>query len=142
MATPKTLLTELYWSFFQRFENQQEFEAELITYNTRLLKAKPKLEKIVFPEPKIVIQFLNYQDAEDDDPDYDEEQQILLETNNPKGFTLSELMFKINNSVVENEEENIDISEQDSVFFEGLEYLTDDDPNFPQTKVYFMILGS
>ncbi|MBC8884054.1 hypothetical protein H9X57_14080 [Flavobacterium piscinae] len=100
------------------------------------------MDRIIYPENKIVIQFMVYQDSDDNESDYDEERQILLETNNISGFTISELMFQINNKVVENEEDNIDISEQDAVFFEGLEYLTDDDPDYTQTKVYYMILGS
>lgn len=142
MSTPTELLMDLYWSFHSRYESQETFDKELTEYNTRLLKPKPKLDKMVFSESKIVIQFMAYQDLDDNDPDYEDERQILIETTNPKGFTLGELMFKINNKVVENKDENIDISEQDAVFFEGLEYLTDDDPDFPQTKVYYMILGS
>lgn len=142
MSAPSELLLDLYWSFHQKYDTQESFNKELTEYNTRLLKPKPKLDKIVFPEQKIVIQFMAYQDIDDEDEDYDDEKQILLETTNAKGFTLSELMYKINNKVVENEEDNIDISEQDACFFEGLEYLTDDDPDFPQTKVYYMILGS
>uniref|UniRef100_UPI004049CBA5 hypothetical protein n=1 Tax=Flavobacterium sp. TaxID=239 RepID=UPI004049CBA5 len=142
MDAPKEILKELYWSFYQTFSDKEEFEKELIEYNTRLLKPKPQLNRIIYPENKIVIQFMVYQDSDDNESDYDEERQIFLETNNINGFTLSELMYQINNKVVENGEENIDISEQDAVFFEGLEYLTDDDPDYPQTKVYYMILGS
>lgn len=142
MDAPKEILKELYWSFYQVFSDKEKFEKELIEYNTRLLKPKPKLDRIIYPENKIVIQFMIYQDSDDNESDYDEERQILLETNNISGFTISELMFQINNKVVENEEDNIDISNQDAVFFEGLEYLTDDDPDYPQTNVYYMILGS
>lgn len=142
MDIPKQLLTELYWSFHLKYADQESFNEALTVYNTRLLKRKPALKKIVFPEKKIVIQFNAYEDANSNNKDYDEENQILIETENNKGFTLGELMFKINNQVVENTALNIDISEQDACFFEGLEYLTDDDPDFPQTKVYFMILGS
>lgn len=142
MDAPKEILKELYWSFYQVFSDKEKFEKELIEYNTRLLKPKPKLDRIIYPENKIVIQFMVYQDSDDNESDYDEERQILLETNDISGFTISELMYQINNKVVENEEDNIDISDQDAVFFEGLEYLTDDDPDYPQTKVYYMILGS
>lgn len=139
MATaPTEILKELYWSFHLAYPNQNEFNKELTEYNTRLLKPKPKLDKIVFSEKKIVIQFLAYQEIDDNNSDYDEEKQILIETDNPKGFTLSELMYKINNKIIN----DYNIDEQDAVFFEGLEYLTDDDPDYPQTKVYFMILGS
>lgn len=142
METPVSMLKDLYWSFFKKFDDKTEFEKELTEYNTRLLKPKPKLDKIVFQESKIVIQFLAQQDEEDDNEDYEEEQQILLETTNPQGFTLSELMYQINNQVIENETLGIDISEQDACFFEGLEYLGDEDPDYPQVKVYFMLLGS
>lgn len=142
MSAPSELLLDLYWSFHQKYDTQESFNKELTEYNTRLLKPKPKLDKIVFPEQKVVIQFMAYQNIDDEDEDYDDERQILLETNNSKGFTLAELMYKINQKVVENTEDNIDISEQDACFFEGLEYLTDDDPDFPQVKVYYMILGS
>lgn len=137
-TTPKEMLKDLYWSFHAKYDNQTAFNESLLEYNTRLLKPKPKLEKIVFEETKIAVLFLAYEESADDEL----EKIIVLETTNPKGFTLSELMFSINNKVVENPTDGIDISEQDAIFFEGLEYLTDDIPGYPQTKVYYMILGS
>ena len=137
MSTPNELLKDLYWSFRERFPDKASFEAELTHYNTRLLKPAPQMDKIVFPEQKIVIQY-HWTPFEDEE---DEDKQILLETDNPEGFTLGELMFKINNTGI-TEEEEYDLSDQDAHFFEGLEYLTDDDPDYPQTKVYYMILGS
>lgn len=142
MATPVSMLKDLYWSFFQKFDNKTEFEKELTDYNTRLLKSKPKLDQIIFPETKIVIQFNYAQDMDDEDEDYEEERQVLLETTNTQGFTLSELMFELNNQIVENEDLGIDVSEQDACFFEGFEYLGDEDPDYPQVKVFFMLLGS
>ncbi len=138
MSTPKELLKELYWSFREHYQDQQSFENDLTTYNTRLSKPAPKLDEIVFSEQKIVIQYLF---LEDDFIEDEEDKQILIETDNPNGFTLSDLMYKINNTVV-TEDDSFDLSDQDAHFFEGLEYLTDDDPDYPQTKVYYMILGS
>ena len=142
MATPISMLKDLYWSFFQKFDNQTDFEKELVAYNANIRKPKPKLNDIVFSETKIVVQFNYAQDADDEDEEYEEERQILLETSNALGFTLSELMYMVNNKVVENEADGIDVSEQDACFFEGFEYLGDEDPDYPQIKVYFMILGS
>ena len=137
MSIPKELLKDLYWSFRARFADKASFEEELMHYNARLSKY-PQLDKIVFPEQKIVIQ---YQWIPFDDEN-DEDRYIFLETENAKGFTLSELMFKINNTAITENENDFDLSDQDAHFFEGLEYVTDDDPEYPQTKVYFMILGS
>jgi hypothetical protein len=128
------ILTNLYWAFFQVFSDKDSFNEELVIYNTRILKPKPQLDKIVIKEQKVVIQFMIFIADDEDEVD----QQILLETTNSAGFTLSELMYQINNKVIS----EYKLNEQDSVFFEGLEYLTDDEPNYPQTKVYYMILGS
>lgn len=141
MSTPKELLKELYWSFRERYQDQQSFENDLTTYNTRLLKPAPNLDEIIFSEQKIVIQYLWIPFIGEDFIEDEEDKQILLETENENGFTLSELMFKINNTAI-TEDERYDLSDQDAHFFEGLEYLTDDDPDYPQTKVYYMILGS
>lgn len=151
MNTPKELLKDLYWSFRERYTDQSSFEEALTAYNARLLEPVSKLDEIVFPEQKMVIQhlwipFIDEEDEEDEDFDEDfeedeEDRYFLIETENKNGFTLGELMYKINNTGITDGEE-YDLSDQDAHFFEGLEYLTDDDPDYPQTKVYYMILGS
>lgn len=141
MSTPKELLKDLYWSFRERYADQSSFEADLTAYNTRLLKPAPKLDEIVFPEQKMVIQHLWIPFIDEDFEEDEEDKYFLIETENENGFTLGELMYKINNTGI-TEDKDYDLSDQDAHFFEGLEYLTDDDPEFPQTKVYFMILGS
>ncbi len=141
MNTPKELLKDLYWSFRERYADQQSFEADLTEYNTRLLKPAPKLNEIVFPEQKMAIQHLWIPFIDEDFEEDEEDKYFLIETENEEGFTLGELMYKINNTGI-TEGKDYDLSDQDAHFFEGLEYLTDDDPKFPQTKVYYMILGS
>jgi hypothetical protein len=141
MTTPKELLKDLYWSFIERYADQESFEAELTAYNTRLLKPAPKLNKIVFSEKRMVIQHLWIPFIGEDFEEDQEDKYFVIETENENGFTLGELMYKINNTGITQGDE-YDLSDQDYHFFEGLEYLTDDDPDYPQTKVYYMILGS
>jgi hypothetical protein len=148
MENPKTMLDDLSWSFTEIFDDRAQFEAELAERNSL---EESDLETIVFPEQQISILFLlkeDLEDMDDDDEDEDEEdeddgeeeRQILLKTENPNGFTLGELMYLIHTRVVENFEENIDLSVQDACFFEGLTYLSVDEND--GSKIYHMTLGS
>jgi len=143
MSAPQKIADKVYWSFFEYYDTKEEFEKDFIAYNKEMAefsssskKIPFELDDIVFDEQKMVVQFI----LRDEREQYDK--QILLETTNPEGFTMSEMMYQINNKTIKDNEEGYDLSEQDMHFFEGLEYLTDDDPDYPQTKVYFMVLGS
>jgi len=141
MSRPKQMLKDVYWCFYQTFATQGEFTKALRKYHKDILQKTPKLTDIVFGEQKIIIQFLLNPSEAQENTNYQEDRQIEITTENPLGFTTSNLLYKINNAVIENEE-GYNLSEEDMHFFEGLQYLTDDDPEYPQTKVYFMILGS
>ncbi len=141
MPTSKQLMKDVYWSFYQTFLTQGEFTKALRKYHKDILQKTPKLTNIVFGEQKIVIQFLLNLTTEQENTDYQEDKQVEIIATNPRGFTTSELLYKINNAVIENEK-GFNLAEEDAHFFEGLQYLTNDDPEYPQTKVYFMILGS
>ncbi|ARN77802.1 hypothetical protein BST97_07200 [Nonlabens spongiae] len=160
MDLPKELLQNVYWAFYQKFETQEEFEAALIKYNDIPSKRLPPLDRIMLPVQKVVIQYpwvsLDEEEDEDDDIDWDsladddprweideEDKQFVIDTINPAGFTLGELMYKINQGAcTPMNGSSYDLSDQDHHFFEGLEFLTDDDPDFPGVPVYYMILGS
>ncbi|MGB5981098.1 MAG: hypothetical protein WBG46_03035 [Nonlabens sp.] len=144
MNLPKELLNDLYWAFYQKFESQEEFQEELIKYNDVPSRRLPPLDRIAIPVQKVVIQYLwiPMVDEEDSEED-DEDRQFVITTENPIGFTIVELMFRINQGACTSTKgSNYDVSDQDHHFFEGLEYLTDDDPDFPNVPVYYMILGS
>ena len=141
MPTPKQMLREVYWSFYQTFASRNEFTKALRKYHKDILQKTPNLTNIVFNEQEIVIQFLLNPTDQQENADYQEDRQLKITTQNPQGFKTSELLYKINNAVIENDK-GFNLAEEDAHFFEGLQYLTDDDPAYPQTKVYFMILGS
>ncbi|MGB3590686.1 MAG: hypothetical protein WBA16_03285 [Nonlabens sp.] len=144
MALQQELLKNVYWAFYQKFDSQEEFEEALIEYNDTPTRRLPQLDKIVLPVPKVVIQYLWVPMMDEEDTvDEDEDRQYVIETDNPGGFTVGEFMYLINQGACtpQNNSE-YDLSDQDHHFFEGLEYLTADDPDYPGLPVYYMILGS
>ncbi len=144
MSLPQELLSNVYWAFYQPFDTQEAFEEALIEYNDTPTRRLPALDKIVLPIQSVAIQYLRefFIDEEDSEDD-DEDRQFKLTTDNAAGFTLGELMYKINQAACTPQEgSQYDVSDQDAHFFEGLEYLTDDDPDYPGVPVYYMILGS
>jgi len=132
MSYPKFLLKDLYWSFAEGVISDEEaFVNRFETYHKSILKAKKMpfdWNAIAFDFPKIDIQFLKYNEEEED---YDEPSEILT-SNNEKNFTFKELLFKIHQecAVLEND---------DRCYFEGLMYSGSEEDGVP---TYFVITGS
>jgi hypothetical protein len=144
MTLPQELLSTVYWAFYERFDTQEQFQAALLEYNDPVFRKLPPLDRIALPVQKVVIQYLWIPMIdEDDSEDDDEDRQFVIETDHPAGFTVIELMYKINQGACTPlKGSQYDASDQDAHFFEGLEFLTDDDPDHPGIPVYYMILGS
>lgn len=133
MEYPKELLRDIYWSFSQgAYSSQSEFLDALKTYYKAITGNKLTLnfEDVIFDYPKIVLQYVKY--TEDDV----EEPQVLLDADNGQNFRLAELLYKANNDV------GVNLENDDNCYFEGLTFATEDDPDFPAIPVYFLDTGS
>ena len=132
MSYPKNLLKELYWTFsFGVIADESEFVSRFESYHKEISSAKKmpfKWSDIAFDFPKIEIQYLKYNEAEED---YDEPTKIL-EANNNKNFSYQELLFKIH-------QECSVLEDDDRCYFEGLIYSDSEEDGVP---TYFVITGS
>jgi len=136
MNYPKYLLEDIRWSFFfDPFDTQEEFEAELTDYYREVFEKNVpiKFNKKIFDHSEIAVQYMIYPEDEDDE---EKEISFKLTANNDKYFTFGELLYKIHNRVC------ADLEHEDNHFFEGLQYAGDDDPDYPQVPFYFLLLGS
>ena len=137
MNFPEQILTEIPWSFYGTvYSSIDDFKTELLeefkNYKPEDLPAE--LFEVVLNVPVVVIQYMIY--AEDDE-DEEDEPQVLIKASNGSSFTGLELLFLINNAVTKA------LEDEDNLFFEGLTFATDDDPEFPDgTPVYFLETGS
>lgn len=135
MEYPEELLRDIYWAFSNgQFGNEADFKEELKTYHKAIAgKAlSVQLDDTILDHPKVVIQYMKYND---DEEDYDEPQEIF-EADNGKSFKTGELLFKINETI------GLELEEEDNRFFEGLTFGTEDDPDFPKIPVYFLDTGT
>jgi hypothetical protein len=134
MNFPKNILKDVYWSFSEGPIADADAFAEAIgIYYKNFYKRKLnfKWKDIAFNHPSINIQYLKYNEAEED---YDEP-DFTLTADNGKHFTFKELFFKIHQACG-----NVDALENDQrCYFEGLLYSESIENNVP---VYFMITGS
>jgi hypothetical protein len=131
MKYPKFLLKDLFWSFSEGvIDNQATFVKQFENYhkNIALAKSMPfKWTDVVFDFPKIEIQYLKYNEEEED---YDEPSKILIAENNTN-FSYQELLFKIH-------QECVVLEDDDRCYFEGLMF-SDNTEDIP---TYFVITGS
>lgn len=133
MEYPKVLLRNIYWAFSEGpIENQENFINRLTSYHEQIsgVKLPMGLDKIIFDYPKIVLQYVKY----DENDDFEEPQE-LIEANNGESFSARELLFKIH-------QVGINLENDHNCYFEGLTFATSDDPDFPEIPVYFLDTGS
>jgi len=135
MQYPKELLRNIYWSFnYGPVENRQKFEEAVKTYHYKVSGQEFPfdLNEEILPFAKVVIQYMKYDEEEED---WDEP-QILLEAENGKSFTAGELLYKIHQTAGKA------LEGDDNVYFEGISFATDQDPDFPGIPVYFLDTGT
>jgi hypothetical protein len=135
MNYPKEIMKDIFWSFDdKKFNTKEDFERALIAYNLNIRNQQPHLDvdKHVLETPKVTIQYFYWDEREDDtlEPDF------LLSANNSSYFTLGELLYKVHNEVCEK------LAQDDHHFFEGFELWEGENPNNPDTPLYFLQQGS
>jgi hypothetical protein len=132
MSYPKKLLQELYWTFsFGAITDENVFISQFETYHKSILGAKKmpfKWSDVAFNFPKIEIQYLKYNEEEED---YDEPSKII-NANYGKNFSYQELLFKIH-------QECSVLEDDDRCYFEGLMYSDSEENGIP---TYFVMTGS
>jgi hypothetical protein len=103
------LMKNILWSFTGgKYATQKQFIEELVKYNLEIDKREIKPDEIVIENNKVII-YYGYEEA-----DNQKDEEFRLTADNNKNFTVSELLYKIHNQVVEHLE-NLDYH-----FFEGL----------------------
>lgn len=123
------------WSFGkQKFLTIEDFRLALKNYNEEI-KGESFSEDLDLPilkTNKVAIQYEYWDQSIEDiiEPDF------LLNADNGQFFTTAELLFKIHNQVHEK------LKDDDHQFFEGLELWTGENPNYPDTPLYFLQQGS
>lgn len=134
MEYPKQLLRNIYWAFSEGAINSMENFALAITSYHRDISGSNlpvQLNEVIFNHPKIVLQYVKYDEEIDDF----EEPQELVEADNGESFTVKELLYKIH-------QVGINLENEDNCYFEGLTFATSDDPDFLNIPVYFLDTGS
>jgi hypothetical protein len=132
MSYPKNILKDLYWSFSNgEITDQNEFVSQFETYHKDISSAKKMpfgWEDVAFDFPKIEIQYLKYNEEEED---YDEPTAIFT-ADNGNNFTFKELLYKIH-------QECVALEDDDRCYFEGLLYSGIEEKGIP---LYFVVTGS
>ncbi len=140
MRYPEELLMDVYWSFNEdQYPKQDEFNAAFLEYSEALDNEVEDINAICFEHPKLVIVYDSFEDDfEDEDMDGDdfESNTVLLEAGNGKSFTTAELLYKIHQAI------GVLLEDEDAHFFEGLNFITDEDEDYPGLPIYYLNLGS
>lgn len=140
MRYPENLLMDVRWSFDHgQYSTQAEFILAFNEYNKAIDEEEMDTDEIIFELPKIVIVYDDFEDDfEDEDMDGDdfEANTVLLTADNGASFTAGELLYKLNQTI------GVLLEEDDAHFFEGLNFITDEDEDYPGLPVYYMNLGS
>jgi hypothetical protein len=118
----------------QKFSTIEDFRLALKNYNEEIKgeKFSEDLDLPILKTNKVAIQYEYWDQSIEDiiEPDF------LLNADNGQFFTTAELLFKIHNQVHEK------LKDDDHHFFEGLELWTGENPNYPDTPLYFLQQGS
>lgn len=140
MRCPEELLMDVYWSFHEdQYTNQDEFNAAFLEYSEALDDEVTDLNAVCFEYPKLVLVYDSFEDDfEDEDMDGDDfvSNTVLIEAENGKSFTTAQLLYKIHKTV------GVLVEDEDAHFFEGLNFITDEDEDYPGLPVYYLNLGS
>ncbi|REC78655.1 hypothetical protein DRF60_09420 [Chryseobacterium elymi] len=135
MEFQNQILQSILWNFTeQKFSDIENFRIALKDYNEKITDEKfsENLDKPILKINKVAIQYEYWDENIEDiiEPDF------LLNADNGQFFTTAELLFKIHNQVHEK------LKDDDHHFFEGLELWTGENPNYPDTPLYFLQQGS
>jgi hypothetical protein len=107
------LMNDVLWSFVgKKYETLEKFTEALEEYNKEI-KNQCDINEIALELKEITIRYFYY---EDDD---NVEQDFSVSTENEAGFSVSELLYKIHNQVVDR------LKDDDHHFFEGLVLVED-----------------
>ena len=134
MEFSKKLFFNTYWAFNRdQYSDESTFITELSSYHEQISGSGLPFDKneIVLSSAQLVLQYVIY--PEDGDP---LEPQFVLHSNDQNGFTAAEILFKANNYLYDK------LKEEDHVYFEGLLFATDSDPEYDGIPVYFVLLGN
>lgn len=130
MKYPKSLLTNVYWSFgMGDCDDLESFKAELLDYMEENESLLDTWNEVLIESPKVLVQFINYGMDEEDDEE-EEEVEVLIEASS--NLKTGEFLYRLNNAV------SPYLGDSDHCFFEGL-ILADGSGAIPK---YFLNLGS
>ncbi len=133
MEYPKQILAEVSWSFgLGQFDSKALFLNELKEYNDDVGNDDLDMDQIVLTSARVIILF----EVEDEGEENTGHRTASIEAENGANFTLGELMYRLNKDIGEK------IEDTDSRFFEGLLFLTDEDPDFNYAPAYYLNTGS
>lgn len=133
---PLELLCGIAWNFRQkRYSSLALFADALQAYNEELSgRYTPNIwtNELKLIGSRILVQYEYWDDELEDS----REEKMLLQADNGSCFTASELIYKIHNQVCDK------LTNDDNVFFEGLQMFERDDANYPGIPYYFILQGS
>jgi len=133
MDYPKELLTDVSWTFgLGAFGSESEFENELKEYHDEVKGETLDTNTAILECTKVIIIYEVYDDDEEDFL----EKELTLEPDNGSSFKLKELLYKINEEIAP------ELEDQDKRFLEGLFFESSNDPAYPDTPIYNLFLGS
>jgi len=131
---PEELLQNLPWSFYKEYSDAKTLLADLENYHQTNLGTALAIDTkaVILPVSKILVQYEITPDAYDADK---EAMELILESDQAKGFTAIELLLKLNNQA------GINVIDHEHHFFDGLEYETTDNSeyaDYPGVPIYRM----
>ncbi len=141
MSDAQIIAKDICWDFsvFPTFGTKEDFIYQLKEYVSEVCRYNkvPLFNEIVIEKGEVLLQYLKWDEEEDD---YDEI-RIKVTSDNNTNFSMGELLYKMHNSICE------DLVEDERCFFEGLMYggednMEDDDSNKPKLPLYFVLTGS
>ena len=133
MNAEKQLLKNILWNLTTPLlKNQNAFEEALIAYNKTINGKTIDLKNPILESAEVQIQYEHWGIDEDGDEDI-LETDFLIEADNGKTFSTTELLYKIHNEVCNK------LIDDDKVFFEGLELW---EQNESDTPYYLLQQGS
>ena len=135
-AQPEWILRHVAWTFAGKcYESRAEFEDDVTQESLELSNLGATELEPWIPE-QIVLRASVVRIAYDYwDDDEIAQSELLLHADNGESFTAAEILYKINNAVVDQ------LRDHDHQFFEGLWFgETNQEPG--QTPLYYMVLGS
>lgn len=130
---PDEIMREIQFSFFSdQATPYDEFIKNLKAFQKEIYRPRIKDKEIVLKTNTLVVQYekYNYEKADFDEP------REVIRTENKKGFTAGELLYKLHKTI------GPILEREDNRYFEGLTFATIHDEEFPGLPVYFLDTGT